>query len=192
MVYTANMEKLFLPVIIGTAREGRQSGKVARFVAKLGEEIENVETQIVDPRDFKFPLDGRDGADPKYSEIVKKADGFFLVLPEYNHGYTGSLKRMLDTEYDNYKHKPVVFAGVSGGPWGGTRAIENIIPVARALGLIMTPADVHFPKVSSIFNEKGDLQDEAYVDRVKKVWQELIFLAKLLKQARLSPEDRQG
>lgn len=177
------MEKIFIPVLEGTTRSKRQSIHAANFVAKVGEEFEELKTLLVDPLSFEFPYDGNDkeNKDPRYTKITKEADGFFIVVPEYNHGYPGSLKRMLDSELQNYIHKPVAFAGVSAGPWGGVRAIENLVPVVRELGMVAVKIDVQFPNIKDLFNDKGELQDEAYIRRVKKAWTELIWMAKVLK-----------
>src|SRR5689334_836008 len=98
------MEKLFIPVLLGTTRPKRESIKAAKLVASVGKTIEEIEIQLVDPSEYNFPFDGNDpeNKDPRYSELTKRADGFFIVTPEYNHSFPGSLKRMLDSELQNY------------------------------------------------------------------------------------------
>ena len=54
-------------------------------------------------------------------------DGLVVVTPEYNHGYPGVLKSVLDLLLKEYIHKAVAFVGVSAGPWGGTRVIEAMV-----------------------------------------------------------------
>ena len=48
------MNKLFIPIVLGTAREGRESEKVARFVFGEISKNESLITQFVDVRDFLF------------------------------------------------------------------------------------------------------------------------------------------
>lgn len=186
------MEKLFIPVLQGTTRQKRKSIYAAWLVERVGKEFEEVKTVLVDPLDFNFPFDGNDpeGKDPRYSKITKEADGFFIVTPEYNHGYPGSLKRMLDSELENYIHKPVAFAGVSSGPWGGVRAIEALVNSVREMGMVATFTDVQFPKVQELFDEKGNLLDEKYRERVKRPWEELIWMAKVLKSGRTNVKSK--
>jgi NAD(P)H-dependent FMN reductase len=185
---TIIMPKLYLPVLAGTTREQRKSIFAAHFVEQVGKTFENIETELIDPKDFNFPGDGNDpeGKDPRYTEITQRADGFFIVSPEYNHSFPGSLKRMLDSELKNYIHKPVAFAGVSNGQWGGVRAIEALVGTVREMGLVATFADMHFPKIQELFNETGALQNERYTDYVKSAWTELIWMAEVLRQGRLS------
>jgi len=180
------MNKLFIPILEGTTRVQRKSINVARLVLEVSKEYKEVESILVDPNDFDFPGDGNDseGKDPRYTEITAKADGFFIVVPEYNHSFPGSLKRMLDSELQNYIHKPVAFAGVSSGMFGGVRAIEALVVTVREMGMVTTFSDVHFPRVQDLFEENGKIKDKAYIDRVKKSFDELIWMAKVLKYGR--------
>lgn len=180
------MQKLHIPVIIGTTRPERKSILAAEFIFEIMSKMENITTELVDPEDFDLPFDGEDekNKDPRYTAITKNADGFLIVVPEYNHSIPGSLKRLLDSELKNYLHKPVAFAGVSSGPWGGTRAIESLAQSVRAMGLVSIFKDVHFPKVKDLFDEKGKIVDEKYVKRVNHTISELLWMAQTLKWGR--------
>jgi len=182
-------QPLTIAVLAGTTRVQRHSIKVARYIADYARTLENTEIIFVDPADFNFPGDGNDpeGKDPKYTEITAKADAFFIVTPEYNHSFPGSLKRMLDSELANYNHKPVAFAGVSDGNWGGTRAVESLVPAVRETGLVVMSWDVFFPYVPKLFDESGQIlqeKKEAYDPRLAKLFNELIWFADILKTAR--------
>ncbi len=179
-------EKLFILVLAGTTRVQRESIKAARFVAEIGNTIEGVETRLVDPKDFNFPGDGNDpeGKDPHYSELTLRADGFFIVTPEYNHSFPGSLKRMLDSELKNYVHKPVALAGVSDGNWGGVRAVEALVTTVREMGLAVTFTSAYFPRVQDLFDDEGKAVEERTEKSVRKAYDELIWMAKVLKRGR--------
>lgn len=180
------MSKLYIPVLAGTTREQRKSIYAARLVAEIGATFDEVETEVIDPKDFNFPGDGNDseGKDARYTAITARAEGFFIVSPEYNHSFPGSLKRMLDSELKNYVHKPVAFAGVSSGQWGGVRAIEALAGAVREMGLVATFTDMQFPKVQDLFDDNGSLLNEDYREYVKGAWVELIWMAKTLKIGR--------
>jgi len=180
------MTKLYIPVLAGTTREQRKSIFAARLVAEVGATFDEVETEVIDPKDFNFPGDGNDpeGKDARYTAITARADGFFVVSPEYNHSFPGSLKRMLDSELKNYVHKPVAFAGASSGAWGGIRAIEALVGTVREMGLVSTFTDMQFPKVQDLFDDEGTLLDESYREYVKGAWIELIWMAKTLEYGR--------
>jgi NAD(P)H-dependent FMN reductase len=186
------MAKLYIPVLAGTTREQRKSIFAARLVTEIGKTIEGVETELVDPKDFNFPNDGNDpeGKDQRYTAITARADGFFIVSPEYNHSIPGSLKRMLDSELENYIHKPVAFAGVSRTQWGGVRGIEALVNTVREMGLVATFTDMQFPKVQELFDENGVLQNESYRRYVLAAWTELIWMTNVMKYGRENLESK--
>ncbi len=182
-------EPITIAVIEGTTREKRESIKASRYIAEFGRQQPGVEIILVDPKDFNFPGDGNDpeGKDPRYGAITAKADGFFIITPEYNHSFPGSLKRMLDSELQTYNHKPVAFAGVSNGSWGGTRAVESLVPAIRETGLVCLSWDVYFPRIQDLFDEAGQLKpenQERYNGNLQKLYDELIWMARLFKEGR--------
>ena len=179
-------EPLQIAVLAGTTRVQRRSIHVAKLVVEEGRKLPGVEITFVDPSEYSFPGDGNDpeGKDPRYSEITANADAFFIVTPEYNHSFPGSLKRMLDSELKNYIHKPVAFAGVSEQMWGGVRAIEALVTTVREMGLAVTFTDVHFPQVQNLFDADGKLLDENYRKYVQVSYEELIWMAKTFKWGR--------
>ena len=180
------MKKLFIPIIVGTTRPKRESIKPARLIEKVGKGIAEIEVQLIDPNDFHFPFDGNDSEnkDPRYTKITERADAFFIVTPEYNHSFPGTLKRMLDSELSNYIHKPVAFAGVSNGILGGARAIEALVGTVREMGMVATFSDLYFPQVQNLFDDKGEIVDDAFIRRVEFAYAELIWMAKALQYGR--------
>ena len=176
------MDKITIAVILGTKRDGRMSEHAAKLVANVGETFEEAEIIFVDPLDFDLPKDGV-VKDSEYAEITKKADAFFIVTPEYNHGYPGSLKRLLDSQYPTYNYKPVAFAGVSKGPWGGTRVIEALIPVTKTMKMIPINPDVNFTMINETFDNQGNIlqKEDEYRNKIRTTYKELIWMAKVLK-----------
>jgi NAD(P)H-dependent FMN reductase len=182
----ADTRPLFIPVILGTSRQGRMSEHVARFVFGELSKHGGVESELIDIRELDFPTSDEGSAikHPKFSEAAMRADGFVLVVPEYNHGYPGLLKHALDTNLSEYIHKPVGICGVSAGPFGGTRVIQNLLPVMRELGLVTIFWDGNFSTVQNVFDSSGELKETAYVRRLDKFFKELIWMAKVLRHGR--------
>ena len=177
---------LFIPVILGTPRQGRFSEHVARFVLGEVAKRDGVETELIDIRELNFStMDAGEAIkDPRFSETVMRADALIIVAPEYNHGYPGQLKHVLDSNLKEYIHKAVGICGVSAGPFGGTRVVENMLPVMRELGLVTIFWDGNFSSVQKAFDENGALKDESYVRRIDKFLKELIWMAKVLRYGR--------
>lgn len=184
----AEDKKLFLPVLQGTTRPKRRSIAVSRFIVSYIEKTygDEIETQLVDPKEYAFPNDGKDPdvQDPRYTELTRRADGFVIVIPEYNHSFSGSLKRMLDSELTNYIHKPAALCGVSAGPWGGVRAIESILSPLREMGMIATFRDVNVAKVGEAFDDHGNPTDAFHMKPLQSAITELVWMAKVLSWGR--------
>jgi NAD(P)H-dependent FMN reductase len=177
---------IFIPIILGTARQGRHSENVARFVFEQTKKRADVETELIDVRKLPMRLDdaGEQMKDPNFSATIQRCDGLIIVTPEYNHGYPGLLKHALDMNLKEYIHKAVGICGVSAGPFGGSRVIEGLLPVMRELGLVTIFEDVNFGNVEALFDEQGNMVDNNYVRRVRKFLDELIWMARVLRQGR--------
>lgn len=179
----------FIPVILGTTRKGRASENVARFVFGEVQKRPGVETELIDIRELKFPIDDAGEAikDTAFSNIIMRADGLILVTPEYNHGYPGLLKHVLDSNLKEYIHKAVGVCAVSAGGFGGTRVIQNLLPVLRELGLVTIFWDGNFSGAQKLFDANGKILDEAtHVKRIDKFLGELIWMSKVLRYGRES------
>jgi NAD(P)H-dependent FMN reductase len=177
---------LFIPIILGTSRQGRRSEYVARFVFEQTKKRTDVETELIDVRQLPMRLDdaGEQMKDTAFSATIERCDGIILVVPEYNHGYPGLLKHALDMNLEEYIHKAVGICGVSAGPFGGARVIEALLPVMRELGLVTIFWDVNFGNVESVFDRRGKLLDQSYFRRLDKFLNELIWMARVLRDGR--------
>lgn len=184
---------VFIPVILGTARQGRQSENVARFVFEQTRKRADVETELIDVRELPMKLDdaGEQMKDQKFSATIERCDRIILVVPEYNHGYPGLLKHALDMNLKEYMHEAVGICGVSAGPFGGARVIEGLLPVMRELGLVTIFEDVNFGTVQKLFDEPGNLLEQNYVRRMDKFLIELIRMARVLRHGRENIPQRQ-
>lgn len=180
--------KLFLPVIVGTNRKERKSIFVAKWLAAEMSKRADVETRLFDVKDFALPRDDYGTAlkdeFPEWRDAIIRADGLVVVAPEYNHGYPGALKSVMDLLLKEYIHKSVAFVGVSAGPWGGTRVVESLVPMVRELGLSATFSDLNFPSVQNKFDEEGMLLDTAYEQRAGAFLDELVWMSRVLKWGR--------
>src|SRR5258707_4427034 len=177
---------LFIPVILGTTRQGRMSAHAAELIRnELGKRLA-IDTELIDIAKLSLPTQdaGQAIKDPRFAAAMNKADALVLVVPEYNHGYPGLLKHVLDSCLKEYIHKAVGIAGVSAGSFGGARAIENLLPVLRELGLITIFWDVNFSNVQKTFSPQGKLLNETFIPQIEKFLNELIWMAKTLRHGR--------
>lgn len=176
---------LFIPVILGTPRQGRLSEHAAKLMhERVG--MRGIETELIDVAKLPIPVDdaGETAKHDGFSETMNRSDALVIVAPEYNHGPPGLLKHILDTNLKEYIHKAVGIVGVSAGIFGGARVIQNMIPVMRELGLVQIFWDVNFTSVGSRFDESGKLLDESFLPRIDKFLDELVWMATTLRYGR--------
>lgn len=177
---------LFIPVILGTSRRGRQSAPVAALMVREIGRRPGIATELIDVAAVPLPTDdaGEDIKNDAFADRMMRADGLVIVSPEYNHGYPGLLKHLLDTCLKEYVHKAVGIVGVSAGPMGGSRMIQNLLPVMRELGLVTIFWDVNFSSVHKVFGDDGELRDTAFLPRIDKFLRELIWMSRTLRYGR--------
>ncbi len=124
-----------IQVIMGTTRAGRFSERVAVWVVEYLTAHGRFDVGLLDLRDYPLPF--FDQAPPAYtlrdypSEDVARlgrkldeADGFVVLVGEYNHGYPAVLKNAMDHTFVEWRRKPIAFVG--WGNVGGARAIEQL------------------------------------------------------------------
>ena len=177
---------LFIPLILGTVRQGRESENAARLVFEQTQQRAGVETEFIDIRALPLRLDdaGEQMKDPKFAATIDRCDGLIIVTPEYNHSFPGLLKHALDMNLKEYIHKAVGICGVSAGAFGGARVIEQLLPVMRELGLVAIFEDVNFGKIGTLFDDHGSLLDQNLIRRIDKFLDELIWMARVLRYGR--------
>lgn len=157
-----------VPVLLGTARDGRRSVWVARYARDLLAARDEVETTLVDVRELPFgnlvrrvwEMTDEERTDEveEAVDVLGEAAGFVVVFPEYNHGYPGALKNLFDHFYEEWTGKPFALVSV-GGISGGLRAQEQMRTVVNALG-VPIPRGVAVPYVKDRFTEEGPISEE--------------------------------
>lgn len=184
--YVERTETLFLPVILGTTRQGRRSADVARFVADVATKQAGVATELIDIAELSLPTNdaGEAVRDPDFAEKMERSDGLIIVTPEYNHSFPGLLKHALDSCLEQYIHKPAGVVGVAAGPFGGARCIQSFLPVLRELGLAATFTDLYFGPVYDLFDDDGRLLNDAFERRTRDFLEELAWMAETLRWGR--------
>ncbi len=172
----------YIPIILGSTRRGRQSGKVARFVLRRIQSA-GVESEILDLAAYKFPimeerLRFRDDPPPRLREFADKmarADAIVIVTPEYNNGYPGVLKNALDYLLPEYRRKPFGIVTVSGGGFGGLNCLAQLRLVTLGMGAFPIPASLPISRVQETFEEDGSPRDVSYEKRAQAFITELLW-----------------
>ncbi len=183
---------MFIPIILGATRRGRQSVKVAKFIHARLAKFPDVETELLDLAEYNFPimeerLSRRDDPPPRAQEFsgkLQRADAIVIVTPEYNNGYPGVLKNALDYFFAEYKRKPFGIVTVSAGGFGGINCLAQLRLVALALGAYPIPMGFPVSKVNTSFADDGTPQDESYEKRVAGFFDELLWATRAFTAAK--------
>lgn len=163
-------------IVLGTARKGRQSEKVGKLLEKSFISAGDTTVELVDVRDHvtlpeTIPNWGEGGANEKstvWKDIVSRTDSFIFILPEYNHGYPGEWKILVDSLYNEYKGKKAYIVGVSSGMFSGVRVADHVKAVLVELNMDVQKTALQVGKVKDLIDEEGNTEDEAFMERVTK------------------------
>ncbi|MFP4164336.1 MAG: NADPH-dependent FMN reductase [Chitinispirillaceae bacterium] len=188
---------LRLQVIVGSTRPGRFSEKPAHWILEKAQNKPEVEAELLDLREYPLPFFDEplspsslkaysSDVAVRWSKKITEGDGYIMVTPEYNHGYSAVLKNALDYAYYPWNRKAVGF--VSYGGVSGARSIEQLRLVAVELQMAPVRNSVHIPV--DLFGElkqkdevkPGDFSSiDGYAD---SFLDQLIWWTRVLKKAR--------
>ncbi len=180
-----------IAVIVGSVRSERQGIKVANWIVKKLEQRDH-EVHLVDPMKLQLPL-----LDKMYKEmktptenlqklytIIKEADGYIVITPEYNHSISAAMKNTLDYFLEEYFFKPSGIVSYSVGPFGGILAGTHLRQVLAEMGAPAIPSQLPISKVQEVFGENGDLVDKNYERRADRFFDEFEWYVSALSEQR--------
>lgn len=183
------MKKIVL--ISGSPRKGSISNRIALNLVKRLEKEKNLQIDLIDMKESFMPpiqkvWQSKDDVPAKYLNLFTKmdeAEGFIIVSPEYNGGYSSVMKNFLD-----YFSKPIfkqkAFGIVSGstGMMGGMRAAQQLVQLSVALFGIVSPTLLVTPQMDKKFDEKGELLDASFEKPIERFLEDYIWLVERLER----------
>ena len=164
-----------IAVFVGSVRRDRKGIRVARWIEKKLLERKH-KVYFIDPMDIDLPLLDRmykemDNPSQKLVELrnkIKDAEGYIAVTPEYNRSTSSALKNTLDYFLEEYYFKSSAIVSYSPGMFGGVNAAQQLRLIFAELGAPSIPSSFAIPGVHKVFDENGNLIDEAYIKRIGK------------------------
>jgi len=198
-------KKLKIKVILGTIREGRFGERPARWVYDELTKHEDIDLEFLDLKEYPMPMFDAPTSPAmmgkkypnevvqKWSAKIDEADGYIIVSPEYNHGYSAVIKNALDWLNPEWNKKPVGFVGY--GSANGARAIEQLREVVIELKMVPINRSIHisWDFMAKAWGKKDDLKnDELFAplrtghggDHLQIFIDDLMWMVKALKPAR--------
>ena len=147
--YYPGMPKL--SVVIGSTRPGRIGLPVGQWFAELAKGHGKFQVTLVDLKELNLPLLD----EPKHprlaeyvhehtkawSEIVKAADAFVFVTPEYNYSVAPALLNAIDYLFHEWAYKAAGFVSY-GGVSGGMRSVQALKQPLSTLKVVGIPEAV--------------------------------------------------
>jgi NAD(P)H-dependent FMN reductase len=158
-------------IVLGTARDGRMSERVAHYLEQLFHAT-GTNCRFIDVRECvtvpktQSASSTDDAGLHTWREAVEASNALIFVLPEYNHSYPGEWKLLIDSlSFDEYHGKHAYIAGVSAGDFGGARVIDHVKPVLVELGLVLHKTSLYVGRVGETLSADGEATDAAFRDR---------------------------
>ncbi len=185
-----------IAVILGSIREVRRGGRVAKWLMAQLLARKDIEVELLDLRDYPLPFydesSSPEGLEGKYTNTLGKKwakeiggfDAFIMVTPEYNHGTSAVLKNALDWVYYEWNRKPVAFVSYAPGAAGGIRAVEQLRQTVIELQMAPIGTAIHITYVLDTLDENGKLLQGHFNERLEKLMTDLLWWAEALKTAR--------
>ncbi|MET7521285.1 GNAT family N-acetyltransferase [Streptomyces sp. NPDC005248] len=118
----------------------------------------------------------------RWSATVEAADGFVMVMPEYNYGMPATLKNALDYLGPEWAWKPVGFVSY-GHTSAGTRAVQHAKQVVTTLRLVPLGATVAI-RIADAVQDGQVQQDDVLAGAAVGVLDELVRVAQALRPMR--------
>lgn len=180
-----------IALIVGSVRSDRQGIKVARWLEQKLKDRNHI-VFFIDPVELDLPLLDRMYKEmtdplPKLKELrtmIKDADGYLPVTPEYNHSISSALKNTLDICLEEYFFKPSAIVSYSVGGFGGIIAAQQLRIIFAELGAPSISSSFSISRVQDVFDDDGKLLDENYEKRVARFLDEFEWYIEAFKKQR--------
>ena len=164
-----------ITIISGTNRPGSNTRKVAELVHQMLIE-HGVAVELLDLAELPAELFASTSYASKpdtfasFQDSVLTADGFLVVVPEYNGSFPGVLKYFIDMLQfpASLYEKPAGFIGISSGRWGGVRAVEQLEMIFQYRHAHLFGRRCFIPNIGQALGEDGTFDDQDLAARVRK------------------------
>lgn len=185
-----------ISILSSSVRNGRKSHRVALYLHQYIKESKLGESEIIDLRDYKFPVFDerlRLQKNPtemmiQFAEKIKLSDGVIIVTPEYNGSIPASLKNVIDLLYDAWHHKPIAISTVSSGQFGGSQALITLQFVLWKMHAWTVPATLPIASVAEAFDQEGVAADQDVMNNLASIFiNELLWCIEANKRMTESP-----
>ena len=124
-----------------------------------------------------------------FKQKIRAADAILISTAEYNYGLPGVLKNAIDCDSRPYgdnawNGKPIAIMSAALGTAGGIRAQYQLRQCFVFLNLeAVVQPEVAIGNAPQRFDDKGNLTDETSKKMIAQLLQNLVYKARLMRQA---------
>lgn len=163
-----------ITIISGTNRNDNNTKKVALEYQRLLAE-KNVEASILALDEIPVEK-GNPAFESPVEQLLKSAEQFIIIMPEYNGSYPGILKLMIDNTpvRETWWHKKALMTGVSTGRAGNLRGMEHLTGVLLHMKMLVHPNRLPISLVDKLMNADGRFTDIATLSAIDTQLEEFL------------------
>lgn len=155
-----------ITVISGTNRPGSNTARVAATAVEsllaAGAEAELLDLAELPPEVFSGAAYAeKPPTFEPFQEAILAAEGIVTVIPEYNGACPGVMKYFIDMLRfpDSLYEKAAAFIGLSAGPWGAVRGVEQLEMVFQYRHAHLFGRRVFIPGIGQALGADGRFVD---------------------------------
>ena len=183
-----------LNIIVCSTRPGRIGLPVARWFESAVKKDSRFEPAFVDLAEINLPVydEPRHPAmqqyehahTKKWAEIVKSADAYAFVMPEYNFFPSASLINALTYVFKEWNYKAAGLVSY-GGVSGGMRAVQALKPLLTTVKIMPIPEAIALPTYAVHLDKQSNFSPtETIVASARTMLDELHRWSETLKPMR--------
>lgn len=169
---------LHISIISSSIRTGRKSHNVALYFQQFLNDNKLVTVAILDLASYNFPLfeaplkyqKSPSESVIEFKDKIKASDGVLIITPEYNGSYPASLKNVIDVLYEEWYQKPIAFATVSSGDFGGLQALMQLQFIFWKIKARTSTANFSVSRVQEKFDDFGVATNVQETEELAKIF----------------------
>ena len=166
------MQKLL--VVIASTRPGRVGLPIGRWFLEQAEKHGQFELEVADLKEIGLPLldepkhprfgDYQHDHTKAWSAMIRGADAFAFVTPEYNFAAAPALLNAIDYLFHEWSYKPAGFVSY-GGIAAGTRSVQMTKQILTAVKIMPIPEAVQIPFFSQLMDPDGTFRGSESLEK---------------------------
>lgn len=135
--------------------------------------LEDIPADIIHKEMYGKPTPAFDAFQQKYLIPTQK---FLFIIPEYNGGFPGILKLMIDaSDIPNAYHgKKAMLAGVASGRAGNLRGMDHLTGILNYLQITVLPNKLPISRIETLVGDNDKLIDSETLKAIEAQCEQFI------------------